>query len=261
MRELTVDMVLAKAKSQTASSITAVTLASLALSEVGCLAVFVSLRQVSLVDNCVSRLQVFQYLPRLEALYLRKNQVADLAEVRLLGQCRSLTTLSLCGNPLWQRGATRADVLAAVPGLLTLDGTAVGSAEVMAAQARQQAILMPAELIVANDTTPGDRLSVQEMAPTDGRSMIGGKPQGRVLGLAGINLLQGAAIDESRLLTGHNWKPHGRKYHSYKPDEPKERGDTNNKWMVRQRPELPQLRLTAAKKTLPFAPRAAPIEQ
>lgn len=280
MRQLTVDLVLAKAKSKAASSIEAVTLASLLLSDIGVLAVFVNLRQVSLVDNCISRLGVFRYLPRLEALYLRKNLVSQLAEVGHLARCPRLTTLSLADNPIWQQGATRLDVLAIVTGLIRLDDTAVSSAEIVAARvrsdnhARQDQAL---GMLEQRELRPGRLQSGEQMGqPAEekhlGRKMGWGaknehqiriddddyakddeRPKERIINLAGINVLKDAAIDETRLRTGHNWKPITMKSILQNKIE--------NKWIRRPKPVIPLAAVTASKDALSFQPRQTPIEK
>lgn len=51
----------------------------------------------------ISTLQDLRHCAALQELYLRKNEVADLAEVRHLRHCHGLRVLWLCDNPCAQQ--------------------------------------------------------------------------------------------------------------------------------------------------------------
>lgn len=54
---------------------------------------------VSLSVNKISTLQNFAYCPKIQELYLRKNQIADIKEIRHLQNLKYLRVLWLSDNP------------------------------------------------------------------------------------------------------------------------------------------------------------------
>lgn len=212
MRELTVDIVLQKAKSVSPSQVTTITLASLMLADISCLTVFVNLKQISLVDNFISRLKVFQFLPKIETLYLRKNMVSELAEISYLKHCKFLTVLSLVDNPIWQTGVTRADILVFVPFLTSLDGMHINTAEIIAAQHKFQVQSSNDLRMDGNKPMPARQQSSYNV------ERLPDKDKEKVFNLAGINILENVKIDEDKLVTGNEWQLPKNKWKTRKPE-------------------------------------------
>jgi len=69
------------------------------LSDVSLLQTMPNLEVLSLSVNSISTLKEFRHCARLTELYLRKNMVADLNEVRYLAGLKDLRVLWLCDNP------------------------------------------------------------------------------------------------------------------------------------------------------------------
>jgi len=80
-----------------------------------------NLEVVSLSVNRVSTLADFSNCPRLSELYLRKNDIRDLAEVQYLMDLRQLKVLWLSENPCANLPHYRTYVLHHLPGLTKLD--------------------------------------------------------------------------------------------------------------------------------------------
>ena len=92
-------LVLGKTRCRTLSEVTRLNLWGCGLNEVSLLREMPALRVVSLSLNAVRGLGEFSCLPQLEELYLRGNDVSDLAEVVHLQGLRRLHTLWLAENP------------------------------------------------------------------------------------------------------------------------------------------------------------------
>ena len=81
-----------------------------------------SLEVLSLAVNRINTLKDVQYCFNLRELYLRKNNLASLAEVpRYLGGLSNLSKLSLGENPLAENPKYRQFVIKALPQLEKLD--------------------------------------------------------------------------------------------------------------------------------------------
>ncbi|OMJ81759.1 hypothetical protein SteCoe_17700 [Stentor coeruleus] len=84
-----------------------------------------NLEVLSLSVNKISTLKPFQYCKKLSELYLRKNLVPDLSELRYLQGLPLLKVLWLWDNPCAEVPNYRETVIAALPNLVKLDNQAV----------------------------------------------------------------------------------------------------------------------------------------
>ena len=100
-----------------------------------------NLEIVSLSVNKINTLKCFAYCPKLKEIYLRKNNIGSLSELRYLADLSNLSVLWLLDNPCAEDPSYRARVISALPYLTKLDNQAVTSQE--RASAAQQ---KPAQL-------------------------------------------------------------------------------------------------------------------
>mmetsp|Transcript_27666 Transcript_27666/g.27356 ORF Transcript_27666/g.27356 Transcript_27666/m.27356 type:complete len:219 (-) Transcript_27666:29-685(-) len=84
-----------------------------------------NLEVLSLSVNKITTLKHFQYCRKLTELYLRKNLISDLNEIRYLQDLPSLKVLWLWDNPCAELSNYRAIVIGALPNLVKLDNQAV----------------------------------------------------------------------------------------------------------------------------------------
>ncbi|OMJ65611.1 hypothetical protein SteCoe_37911 [Stentor coeruleus] len=80
---------------------------------------------LSLSVNKISTLKPFSYCKKLTELYLRKNLIQDLSEIRYLQGLPNLKVLWLWENPCAEIPNYREAVLSALPNLVKLDNQAV----------------------------------------------------------------------------------------------------------------------------------------
>jgi len=88
-----------------------------------------NLEVLSLSVNCVSSLTDLKYCPKLSELYLRKNEIWDLAEVLNLRHHQQMRVLWLSENPCTALPHYRRYVLHHLPGLTKLDSLDVTDGE------------------------------------------------------------------------------------------------------------------------------------
>ena len=79
----------------------------------------------SLSLNKIFLLKDFSSCKKLTELYLRKNLVADLLEIKYLTQCPSLKVLWLWDNPIADHKFYRPYIIKMLPNLIKLDNNAV----------------------------------------------------------------------------------------------------------------------------------------
>lgn len=79
----------------------------------------------SLSLNKIFSLKDFASCKKLTELYLRKNLVADLLEVKYLTQCPGLKVLWLQDNPIAEHPLYRPFIIKCLPNLVKLDSNAV----------------------------------------------------------------------------------------------------------------------------------------
>ena len=83
----------------------------------------------SLSLNNITSLKVFQHTKKLKELYLRKNLISDLRELKYLVPLPNLKVLWLWDNPICQHPLYRQYCIKLLPNLVKLDSTAVTSEE------------------------------------------------------------------------------------------------------------------------------------
>jgi hypothetical protein len=88
-----------------------------------------NLEVLNLSCNQLTSLQVLSHCSNLRELFLRKNQVTDLAQLQPLQQLKNLTVLWLSGNPVEQETDYRATVIQMFPQLVSLDDSIVTEEE------------------------------------------------------------------------------------------------------------------------------------
>ena len=93
-----------------------------------------SLEICSLSLNKITQLKYFQQCSNLTELYLRKNLISDLFEIRCLQNCSKLKVLWLWDNPIAQHPLYRQFIIRTLPNLLKLDNTPIGMEERMEIQ-------------------------------------------------------------------------------------------------------------------------------
>mmetsp|Transcript_8847 Transcript_8847/g.13130 ORF Transcript_8847/g.13130 Transcript_8847/m.13130 type:complete len:254 (+) Transcript_8847:45-806(+) len=91
---------------------------------------------ISLSVNFITKLKDFSYCPHLKELYLRKNNIKDLAQISYLTNLSNLRVLWLSGNPCSDVKDYRLKVIAILPQLEKLDEGDVTDAERQQAKAR-----------------------------------------------------------------------------------------------------------------------------
>lgn len=105
---------------------------------------------LSLSINNLKSLRFFQPCDRLRELYLRRNEIEDLAELGYLTGLAELKVLWLSHNPIASNPNYRMTVLRALPALQKLDDTDVTPEEVALAQ-KQGVEVAPKELVADAD--------------------------------------------------------------------------------------------------------------
>ena len=92
------------------------------------------LTHISLSQNDLTRLEPFSNCYELKELYLRKNQISNLSEVKYLENLPNLRVLWLDGNPCCSHPNYRAVILKLLPNLDKIDTNAVTTVERMKAK-------------------------------------------------------------------------------------------------------------------------------
>merc|ERR1711907_343998 len=99
---LTADVVLRKTKAKSLQEVRNINLWGCKLENLEVLCEMPSVEIISLSVNNISTLINFRHCPNLKELYLRKNTICDLNEVRHLKDLPNLKVLWLCDNPITQ---------------------------------------------------------------------------------------------------------------------------------------------------------------
>ena len=99
---LTPDSILQKCKTDKLSSIKNLNLWGIKLEDISALSEVLNLEICSLSLNNIISLRVFQHTKKLKELYLRKNLISDMHELKYLVQLTNLKVLWLWDNPICQ---------------------------------------------------------------------------------------------------------------------------------------------------------------
>ena len=126
---LTPDFILQKCKNDRLSSIKNLNLWGNKLEDISVLAEVPNMAICSLSLNNITSLNVFQHTKKLKELYLRKNMISDLRELKYLVALPNLQVLWLWDNPICQHPLYRQYCIKLLPNLVKLDSTAVSNEE------------------------------------------------------------------------------------------------------------------------------------
>lgn len=125
-KPLTLDLVVAKCKTDRLQMIKNLNLWGNNLGDVSLIADMPNLEVVSLAVNQVTNLSPFQGLRNLRELYLRKNNIVNFEELYNLEGLSGLKTLSLVENPIANHPQYRHMVATLLPQLTKLDDRPIG---------------------------------------------------------------------------------------------------------------------------------------
>lgn len=128
-KPLTKELILQKCKTDKLSAIKNLNLWGNELDDLSILQDLPSVEIVSLSLNKISTLSFFSNCKNLAELYLRKNQIQDLAEIRYLQHLPSLRVLWLSHNPCSEHPQYRTFIIKSLPHLVKLDNAEVTQEE------------------------------------------------------------------------------------------------------------------------------------
>ena len=96
---LTKEIIIEKCKKENFKEIKNVNLWGSDLEDMTLIRQLTNIEVVSLSVNKINTLQHFSYCPKIQELYLRKNLISDLKEIRYLQNLKNLRVLWLSDNP------------------------------------------------------------------------------------------------------------------------------------------------------------------
>lgn len=143
MARLTEEMVIARSKQSDLSSIKKLNCWGADLVDVSLLRRMPNVEVLAFSINKIGSLSDFAHCSRLQELYVRKNNIRDLAEIRHLACLPRLTSLWLEENPCADEDNYRMTVLRALPRLQKLDNIVVQPDEVQEAMRKGTPITEP----------------------------------------------------------------------------------------------------------------------
>ena len=153
-KKLTLEMVINRAKSDKFNSIKNLNLWGNELSDVEVVNQLPNLEVLSLSVNKISSLSFFASCPRLTELYLRKNLITDLSEIKYLIPLKQLRVLWLWDNPCSETPNYRLIVIKCLPSLVKLDNTEITAEE------KQNAARINVDFGLVSPPTKGNSESV-----------------------------------------------------------------------------------------------------
>ena len=128
-KKLSRELIAQKVKSDRIESIRNLNLWGSNIEDISILEEMPSLEVVSLSVNKIRTLKPFANLQNLRELYLRKNLITNLNEIKYLTDCQNLTVLWLSENPICDNQNYRAVVICILPQLQKLDDIAITEQE------------------------------------------------------------------------------------------------------------------------------------
>jgi len=132
VKALTPDLVIARSKTDNLYLVKNLNLWGNDLEDIRLLRQMPNVEVLSLSVNKISSLKEFANCPKLQELYLRKNNINDLSEIRYLTNLPSLRVLWLWDNPCAEIENYREIVIKVLPNLVKLDNNAITPEEKMA---------------------------------------------------------------------------------------------------------------------------------
>ena len=124
-KTLTPDVIQSKCKTDKLSNIKNLNLWGNDLDDISIIKEMPNIEICSLSLNKIHSLKDFASLKKLTELYLRKNSISDLTEVKFLTYCPLLKVLWLWDNPIAEHPLYRNYIIKLLPNLVKLDNAAV----------------------------------------------------------------------------------------------------------------------------------------
>lgn len=128
-KPLTKELIMARCKSDNVKYLKNLNLWGNDLDEVSLLREMINIEVLSLSINKISSLRDFQNCMKLQELYLRRNDIQDLAEIKYLQNLPHLRTLWLSENPCASHENYRKYTIKMLPNLMKLDNLDITSDE------------------------------------------------------------------------------------------------------------------------------------
>ena len=128
-KKLTRELIIQKIRSDRLGNIKNLNLWGVNLDDVSLLKEMPNLEIVSLSVNKIRTLKPFSFLPKLRELYLRKNMIADLNEIKYLIDNNNLKILWLSENPICENPNYRNIVISVLPQIIKLDDIIISEEE------------------------------------------------------------------------------------------------------------------------------------
>ena len=128
-KKLSRELIAQKVKSDRIESIRNLNLWGSNIEDISIIEEMPSLEVVSLSVNKIRTLRPFANLQNLRELYLRRNLITNLNEIKYLTDCQNLSVLWLSENPICDNPNYRAVVICVLPQLQKLDDIAITDSE------------------------------------------------------------------------------------------------------------------------------------
>ena len=128
-KKLSRELIAQKVKSDRIESIRNLNLWGSNIEDISIIEEMPSLEVVSLSVNKIRTLRPFANLQNLRELYLRRNLISNLNEIKYLTDCQNLSVLWLSENPICDNPNYRAVVICVLPQLQKLDDIAITDSE------------------------------------------------------------------------------------------------------------------------------------
>jgi len=128
-KKLSRELIIQKIRSDRLENIKNLNLWGTNLDDVSLLKEMPNLEIVSLSVNKIRTLKPFSFLPKLRELYLRKNMIADLNEIKYLIDNNNLKILWLSENPICENPNYRNIIISVLPQIIKLDDIIISEEE------------------------------------------------------------------------------------------------------------------------------------
>ncbi|KAL0103306.1 hypothetical protein PUN28_017531 [Cardiocondyla obscurior] len=161
MVRLTEEMVVARTRVSDFSAVKKLNCWGTELTDISILRKMKNVEVLSLSINNINTLADFQYCPKLQDLFIRRNNIKDLNEVCYLQGLPNLRNLWLDENPCAEKDGYRLAVLRALPNLEKLDDKVVTPEEVQTAMAFGRILVHPLDI---DDSPQSDVVSPEDIA-------------------------------------------------------------------------------------------------
>ncbi|XP_054707627.1 cilia- and flagella-associated protein 410-like [Uloborus diversus] len=150
MTKLTEHTVLARTRAQDLRSVRKLNAWGSELTDVSIVKKLPNVEVLSLSVNSISSLEDFSHCDNLQELYIRKNNISELGEIRHLRDLPKLRNLWLADNPCAESEDYRLTVIRALPQLQKLDNMPVRPDEIESAKKHGS----PLELLIPKEEEP-----------------------------------------------------------------------------------------------------------